>query len=69
MKSAQSEITYSGPRRSTRTGAGQSSEIYLVELEGSADAFRKEAKAAGLSYADLCVKILEDARLDDGGRE
>ena len=27
------------------------------------------AKAAGLSYADLCVKILEDARLDDGGRE
>ena len=27
------------------------------------------AKAAGLSYPDLCVKILEDARLDDGGRE
>jgi D-alanine-D-alanine ligase len=27
------------------------------------------AKAAGLSYADLCVKILEDARLDAGGRE
>lgn len=24
------------------------------------------AKAAGLSYADLCVKILEDARLDSG---
>jgi D-alanine-D-alanine ligase len=27
------------------------------------------AKAAGLSYADLCVKILEDARLDSGRRE
>ena len=27
------------------------------------------AKAAGLSYPDLCLKILEDARLDDGGRE
>jgi D-alanine-D-alanine ligase len=26
------------------------------------------AKATGLSYADLCVKILEDARLDSGGR-
>jgi D-alanine-D-alanine ligase len=25
------------------------------------------AKAAGLGYADLCVKILEDARLDGGG--
>ena len=24
------------------------------------------AKAAGLGYADLCVKILEDARLDSG---
>jgi len=24
------------------------------------------AKAAGLSYADLCVRILEDARLDSG---
>ena len=24
------------------------------------------AKAAGLSYADLCVRILEDARLDGG---
>jgi D-alanine-D-alanine ligase len=24
------------------------------------------AKAAGMSYADLCVKILEDARLDSG---
>jgi D-alanine-D-alanine ligase len=24
------------------------------------------AKAAGLSYAELCVKILEDARLDSG---
>jgi D-alanine-D-alanine ligase len=24
------------------------------------------AKAAGLSYADLCVKILQDARLDSG---
>jgi D-alanine-D-alanine ligase len=24
------------------------------------------AKAAGLNYADLCVKILEDARLDTG---
>ena len=27
------------------------------------------AKAAGLSYADLCVKILEDARLDAGRPE
>jgi D-alanine-D-alanine ligase len=27
------------------------------------------AKAAGLGYADLCVKILEDARLDAGRRE
>jgi D-alanine-D-alanine ligase len=27
------------------------------------------AKAAGLTYADLCVKILEDARLDAGGPE
>ena len=26
------------------------------------------AKAAGLSYPDLCVRILEDARLDSGGR-
>jgi D-alanine-D-alanine ligase len=25
------------------------------------------AKAAGLAYPDLCVKILEDARLDSGG--
>jgi D-alanine-D-alanine ligase len=24
------------------------------------------AKAAGLNYADLCLKILEDARLDLG---
>ena len=24
------------------------------------------AKAAGLSYAELCVRILEDARLDAG---
>jgi len=27
------------------------------------------ARAAGLSYPDLCVKILEDARLDAGGTE
>jgi D-alanine-D-alanine ligase len=27
------------------------------------------AKAAGLTYADLCLKILEDARLDTGRRE
>ena len=32
--------------------AGQSSEIYLVELEGSADTFRKEAKAVGLKYSE-----------------
>jgi D-alanine-D-alanine ligase len=24
------------------------------------------AKASGLAYADLCVKILQDARLDSG---
>jgi len=34
------------------TGAGQSSEIYLVELEGSAETFRKEAKGAGLKYTE-----------------
>ena len=33
-------------------GAGQSSEIYLVELDGSADTFRKEAKAVGLKYTE-----------------
>ncbi len=33
-------------------GAGQSSEIYLVELSGSADTFRKEAKAVGLKYTE-----------------
>ena len=32
--------------------AGQSSEIYLVELDGSADTFRKEAKAVGLKYSE-----------------
>jgi minor extracellular serine protease Vpr len=32
--------------------SGQSSEIYLVELEGSADTFRKEAKAVGLKYSE-----------------
>ena len=32
--------------------AGQSSEIYLVELSGSADTFRKEAKAVGLKYSE-----------------
>ena len=32
--------------------AGQSSEIYLVELDGSADTFRKEAKAVGLKYTE-----------------
>src|SRR5215210_823390 len=31
---------------------GQSSEIYLVELAGSADTFRKEAKAVGLKYSE-----------------
>ena len=33
-------------------GAGQSSEIYLVELSDSAETFRKEAKAVGLKYTE-----------------
>ena len=36
---------------SAAVSSGQSSEIYLVELEGSAATFRKEAKALGLKYA------------------
>ena len=39
-------------RRRTCGTAGQSSEIYLVELDGSADSFRKEAKAVGLKYSE-----------------
>ena len=34
-----------------RTG-GQSTEIYLVELEQGADTFRKQAKSVGLKYAE-----------------
>ncbi|HEU4840237.1 MAG TPA: S8 family serine peptidase, partial [Ilumatobacteraceae bacterium] len=34
------------------TSAGQSSEIYLVELDGSAETFRKEAKGVGLKYTE-----------------
>ena len=37
---------------SAAVSSGQSSEIYLVELEGSAATFRKEAKALGLKYAE-----------------
>jgi subtilisin family serine protease len=32
--------------------AGQSSEIFLVELSSTADTFRKQAKAVGLSYTE-----------------
>ena len=34
------------------SGGGQSTEIYLVELEGSADTFRKEAKGVGLKFTE-----------------
>jgi subtilisin family serine protease len=34
------------------TPGGQSSEIYLVELDGAADTFRKEAKAVGLKFSE-----------------
>ena len=45
-------IPATSPDQAASAGAGQSSEIYLVELDGSADTFRKEAKAAGLKYTE-----------------
>jgi subtilisin family serine protease len=34
------------------TSSGQSSEVYLVELDGTVDTFRKEAKTVGLKYTE-----------------
>ena len=45
-------IPATSPDQAASAGAGQSSEIYLVELNGSADTFRKEAKAVGLKYTE-----------------
>ena len=45
-------IPATSPDQAASAGAGQSSEIYLVELDGSADTFRKEAKAVGLKYTE-----------------
>jgi minor extracellular serine protease Vpr len=46
----------------TATGSGQSSEIFLVQLEDSADTFRQQAKAVGLKY----TQRFEYDRLFDG---